>query len=85
MSNSKRKSHCGKKPFYTVLAAQIALKKTLSDSKKRGEPIVTGLSVYKCQYCPNFHVGRSQMKGINWAMVEAHDKALKERCEARRA
>lgn len=77
MSNSKRKAHCNKKPHATMLAAQIALKNTLRDCKKRGDPIVTGLNAYKCPYCPKYHVGRSQAKGINWALVEAVDAKLK--------
>lgn len=80
---SKRSSHCNKKPFRTLLAAQIGLKGTLSQQRKKGDPIVTGLSVYKCSYCDNFHIGRSQKKGIDWKAVEAHDakiKALRSGC-----
>lgn len=85
MANSKRKSHCNKKPFTSLLAAQIGLKRTLALSKKRGDPIVTGLSAYKCQYCPAWHVGRSMKKGIDWALVDAAEKALQNRIEQRRA
>jgi hypothetical protein len=77
MPNSKRKAHCNKKPFKTILAAQIGLKRTMALSKKRGSPIVTGLSVYQCPYCPNFHIGRSRAKGIDWNLVEARDEELK--------
>lgn len=76
MSNSKRKAHCGKVAHPTLLAAQIALKRTLANSRKR-DPIITGLSAYKCQYCSGYHIGRSQKKGIDWAAVEARDKALR--------
>lgn len=77
MSNSKRKAHCGKVPHPTLLAAQISLKRTLSKATKRGDPIVTGLSAYKCQYCAAFHVGRSILKGIDWAAITAHDAKIK--------
>lgn len=77
MPNSKRKAHCSKKPFHTLLAAQIAARHTTKDSKKRGDPIVTGLAAYKCPYCDAFHIGRSQVKGINWALVEERDKELR--------
>lgn len=77
MANSKRKAHCGKKPFKTLLAAQIGLKGTLRECKKRGDPIVTGLSVYQCPYCSAFHIGRSREKGINWSAIAAHDAKLK--------
>jgi hypothetical protein len=83
MSNSKRKAHCGKVKHRTLLAAQIALKRTLAVSRK-GDPIVTGLSAYKCPFCDGFHVGRSAKKGIDWTMVAAQDKALRERCAAAR-
>jgi hypothetical protein len=83
MSNSERKSHCGKVKHRTLRAAQIALNETVRLSKRK-DPIVTGLSAYKCQYCDGFHVGRSQKKGIDWAMVEAQEKALKQRCAAQR-
>lgn len=73
MSNSKRKSCAGKVRHSSLLAAQIALKRTLTDSRK-GDPIVTGLSPYKCRYCGGWHVGRSQKKGIDWAAVERHSK-----------
>jgi hypothetical protein len=76
---SKRTSHCNKKPFSTLLAAQIGLKRTVSQQKKRGDPIVTGMFAYKCLYCPNFHIGRSKMKGIDWKAVEAHDAKIKAR------
>lgn len=83
MSNSKRKAHCGKVKHRTLLAAQIALKRTLANARK-GDPIITGLSAYKCPYCDGFHVGRSRMKGIDWSAVEAQEKALRERCAAQR-
>lgn len=76
MANSKRKAHCGKKPFSTLLSAQMAARRTTTGAKKRGDPIITGLAAYKCPYCDCFHVGRSQVKGINWAIVEAKDKEL---------
>ena len=81
MSNTKRKAHCGKVKHRTLLAAQIALKRTRANARK-GDPIVTQLSAYKCSYCDGFHVGRSQKKGIDWAAVEAQDKAVKARCAA---
>ena len=68
MANSKRKSHCNKKPFKSLLAAQIAARKTTKSSIKK-DPIVTGLGAYKCHYCNHFHVGRSSIKGIDWALV----------------
>lgn len=74
MANSKRKAHCNKVPHKTLLGAQIALRKTLA---KPGDKIITGLSVYKCPYCANFHVGRSQAKGINWEAIAAHDAKLR--------
>lgn len=77
MANSKRKAHCNKKPFTSLLAAQIGARKTMVLTKKKGEPIVTGLGAYKCPYCPAFHVGRSQKKGINWALIAEHDAQLK--------
>lgn len=83
MSNSKRKAHCGKVKHRTLLAAQIALKRTLAQSRK-GDPIITGLSAYKCLYCDGFHVGRSQNKGIDWSAVEVQEKALRERCAEQR-
>lgn len=73
MANSKRKAHCNKVQHSTLLNAQMSLKRTLSKAAKRGDPIVTGLSAYKCPYCDGWHVGRSQMKGIDWAAVAAHD------------
>lgn len=73
MSNSKRKAHCGKKTHKTLIAAQIALRRTLQDCKKRGDPIITSLSAYKCPYCTGWHVGRSQKKGIDWEAVAARD------------
>jgi hypothetical protein len=76
VSNSKRKAHCGKVKHATLKAAQIALKRTLAYSRKN-DPIVTGLSAYKCPYCDGFHVGRSQKKGIDWAAIERHDAALR--------
>ena len=79
MANSKRKAHCNKKPFHTLLAAQIGLKKTIAKSMRRGDPIVTGLSAYKCPYCPDWHVGRSRKKGIDWKLVDAAERALRER------
>lgn len=81
--NSKRKAHCNKVKHRTLQGAQIALKRTVTDGKKRGDPIVTGLSAYKCPYCDGWHVGRSQKKGIDWAAVAAHDQALKARASAR--
>ena len=77
MANSKRKAHCNKIPFFSLLSAQIGARKTLENTKKRGDPIATGLAAYKCPYCPAFHIGRSQVKGINWALVNARDAQLK--------
>lgn len=78
MSNSKRKAHCGKVKHPSLLAAQIALKRTLAQARK-GDPIITGLSAYKCSYCDGWHVGRSRKKGIDWAALEAHERALRAR------
>jgi hypothetical protein len=75
--NSKRKAHCNKVKHATIVAAQIAIKRTVAQARK-GDPIVTGLSAYKCPYCEGFHVGRSRAKGIDWKAVEAHDQRLKE-------
>lgn len=72
MANSKRKAHCGKVKHASLRAAQIALKRTLASSRK-GDPIVTGLSAYKCPYCDGFHVGRSKKKGIDWNLVARID------------
>lgn len=77
MPNSKRKAHCNKRPFKTLLKAQISMQRTIKNCKKRGDPIVTGLNVYKCPYCPSFHIGRSAKKGINWTLVAAVDAKLK--------
>ena len=77
MANSKRKAHCNKKPFTSLLAAQVGARKTQGQTKKSGDPIVTGLAAYKCPYCPAYHIGRSQKKGINWALVAARDAQLK--------
>lgn len=76
MTASKRSSHCNKRPFTDLLAAQIAVRKTLSKARKRGEPIVTGLSPYKCEHCPDWHIGRSQRKGIDWDAVRQHDEKV---------
>ncbi len=84
MPNSKRKAHCNKKPFSSLLAAQIGLRKTLSLATKRGDPIVTGLTVYRCPYCPAWHVGRSMKKGIDWQAVASAESKLRQRI-ARRA
>jgi allantoicase len=78
VSNSKRRAHCNKVKHATLLAAQIALKRTLTHSRQ-GDPIITGLSAYQCPYCDGWHVGRSRKKGIDWAAFEAHEKALKAR------
>lgn len=75
---SKRSGHCNKRPYKTLLAAQIALKQTVQRSKK-GELIITAMSVYKCQYCPNFHIGRDRVKGIDWKMVAANEAKVKKR------
>lgn len=77
---SKRTSHCNKRPFATLLEAQIAVKRTHALASKRGEPIVTSLSPYKCQYCAAWHIGRSKLKGIDWGAVERADQQIKERC-----
>lgn len=77
--NSKRRAHCNKVRHPTLLEAQISLKRTLSKASKRGDPIVTGLSAYKCPYCPGWHVGRSRSKGINWEAVASHDAKIRER------
>lgn len=79
MANSKRKAHCNKKPFRTALDAQIGLKRTLAKATKRGDPIVTGLTVYRCPYCPAWHVGRSMKKGIDWSVVAAAESAMRDR------
>ena len=76
MSNSKRKAHCNKKPFPSLLVAQIHIKGTLKSSKKQGNLIVTGLNAYKCPYCKAYHIGRSAVKGINWNLIAEHDKKL---------
>lgn len=77
MANSKRKAHCNKKPFSSLLAAQIGARKTMISTKKKADSIVTGLGAYKCPYCPAYHIGRSQKKGIDWALVAARDAQLK--------
>ena len=85
MANSRRKAHCNKKPFPTLLAAQIGLKKTIALSIRRGDPIVTGLSAYKCPFCPAWHVGRSMKKGIDWDLVNKAMRVQLERIAQRRA
>ncbi|GEM_PF-4334970 len=78
MANSKRKAHCGKVKHQTLLLAQISLTRTLARAKKRHDPIVTGLSAYRCPYCDGWHVGRSLKKGINWDLVAQAEKRLQQ-------
>ncbi len=85
MANSKRKAHCNKKPFPSLLAAQIGLRKTLAAAARRGNPIITGLSVYKCPYCPAWHVGSSRLKGIDWNAFAVAERRQLERISERRA
>jgi allantoicase len=80
---SKRTSHCGKRKHHTLLAAQIVAKRTLARSRK-GDPIVTPLVAYKCQHCDGWHVGRDRQRGLNWAAIEAAERALRERIAAQR-
>lgn len=75
MTNTKRNACSGKVRHPTLLAAQIALKRTVSRARK-GDPIVTGMSAYRCSFCDGFHIGRSQRKGIDWGAVEARDKEV---------
>lgn len=82
MSNSKRKAHCNKIPHPTLLGAQIALKKMIAYNNKKENPIIHQLSAYRCPFCPNWHVGRSMKKGIDWDAVAKHDAKIKERCQS---
>lgn len=85
MANSKRKAHCNKKPFPSLLAAQIGLRKTLAAATRRGNPIITGLSVYKCPYCPAWHIGSSRLKGIDWNALAVAERRQLDRIAQRRA
>lgn len=78
MANSKRKSHCNKKVHKTLLSAQIALEVWTRRKKKAGEPPVTNMHAYACEYCPHFHIGRSRVLGINWKVVDAENRRIEE-------
>lgn len=78
MAGSKRTSHCNKVGFTTLLAAQITAKRMKAKKRGKGEPIATHLSVYKCEHCPKFHIGRDRVKGIDWNEVERHEKKIRE-------